>query len=195
MDSIEDTLATFLHSVSSSHRIEKEIVNELRQLVKILECPIGLELLKAGQYCKYIFIVQKGFVRRYTIDNGKDITLEFAKENEMITSAYSIITRRPSMDYIEVIEDSILLRLRAEQLNKLYKVSKNSLVIGKSLRDNYLLQQEKRIQSLQVSSAKERYQNLIEKQPHIIQRASLGQTASYLGIAQETLSRVRKKIL
>ena len=54
--------------------------------------------------------------------------------------------------------------------------------------------QEERIFSLQCLSAKERYCQLIEKEQHLLQRASLGQIASYLGITQETLSRIRKEI-
>lgn len=194
MDNIENTLSAFLNRVSLSNKVEKELVDALYQIVVIKEYPAGSILLKPGAYCKDIFIIQNGFARRYTLNDGKDITLEFAKENEMITSTYSIITRQPSLDYVEVLEDSVVLKLRTEQINELYKTSKSSLVIGRLLRDKYLLQQEKRILSLQVSSTKERYLNLIKNQPYLLQRASLGQIASYLGIAQETLSRLRKKI-
>lgn len=194
MQEINKTIRKFLESALPSFKLIDGFVDEMSQVVEQKEYPAGTVLLNPGEYCKYIYIIQEGFARRYTLNEGKDITLEFAQENEMITSLYSITTDFPTLDYIEILEDSQVLELKVSDLKKLYESSTDSLVIGKSLRDKYFLSLEKRILSLQISSAKERYENLIKNQPGIIQRASLGQIASYLGIAQETLSRIRRKI-
>ncbi|MCL3781295.1 Crp/Fnr family transcriptional regulator [Prolixibacteraceae bacterium JC049] len=190
---IKDTIVSFLQNILQNSEFSSELVDILSELAKPVECPQGSVLLKAGSYCKYLFIIQKGFARRYSLSDGKDITLEFAQEHELISSQYSIIAKQPSMDYIETLEDSIILKINFEDIIKLYNISREALVIGRLMRDNHYLKLEKRILSLQSTTARERYNNLLKNHPHIIKRASLGQIASYLGMTQENLSRVRRK--
>jgi CRP-like cAMP-binding protein len=63
--------------------------------------------------------------------------------------------------------------------------------MGRIITENYYIKLEERILNLQFKTAKERYQKLALSKPQLLQRASLGQIASYLGITQETLSRIR----
>jgi CRP-like cAMP-binding protein len=188
-----ESIEAFLHSVMPVSSINQQLMHRLINLLEQEDYPRGTILLKDGEVCRYLFIVQKGFLRRYTFIDGRDVTREFARENEMITSMYSINTHQASMDFIETLEDCRILKLKIKDLESLYIDSKESLFTGKLLREKYFLNLEKRTLSLQVSSAKERYENLIRKQPDILQRATLGQIATYLGMTQETLSRLRRK--
>ena len=67
-------------------------------------------------------------------------------------------------------------------------------LIGRLLTEKYYIELEERTISLQFQTATERYLKLLQQQPQLLQKASLGMIASYLGISQETLSRIRKKI-
>lgn len=190
---IEKTLTLFFQKVFDASKVDENLIRYLALQSTLIECPKRTSLSKEGLHDLYAFIVKKGIIRRYSFEDGKDITLEFAQEHEMITSMYSIVTNKPTRDYIETIEDSVIIKLNIEFIQKLYTVFREAPKIGNLLRDNYLLHLENRVMSLQISSAKERYNNLLQKQPRIIQRASLGQIASYLGMTQETLSRIRSK--
>jgi CRP-like cAMP-binding protein len=193
METMAATLTAFLNKLAPKAQMTDEAINELSKITEVENYQSGSLLLKEGEYCKYLFILQKGFARRFSLDDGKDVTREFAEENDMITSQYSVNTNLPSQDFIETIEDCTVLKIKYEDIKKLYATSTEILRIGRFLRDSSYLKLENRIRSLQVSSAKERYQNLLQSHPHIIQRAALGHIASYLGMTQENLSRVRRK--
>jgi CRP-like cAMP-binding protein len=193
MESTAATLSAFLNKLAPKANMSDEAINELSQITEVVNYQSGSILLKEGEYCKYLFIIQKGFARRYSLEDGKDVTREFAEENELMTSQYSLNTNQPSQDYIETLEYSTILRIKYEDIKKLYATSTEILRIGRFLRDSSYLKLENRIRSLQVSSARERYNKLLKSQPHIIQRATLGHIASYLGMTQENLSRVRRK--
>ncbi|MCT4613465.1 MAG: Crp/Fnr family transcriptional regulator [Marinifilaceae bacterium] len=194
MQSIRDSLHTFLYKITSSKELVSKTLGYICKFTELKEYPIGSKLLSPEQYCKHLYIIQKGFGRRYSLIDGKDITLEFAKEYEIISPTYSILTNTPSLDYIELLEESTLLQIHIDDLNNLYRTLNDASIVGKLIRDKCIMKQEQRIRSLQINSAKEKYLNLIERDPQIVQRASLGQIASYLGIAQETLSRIRRNI-
>lgn len=189
----EKLLTSFLQTVLDVSKIGQNLLRYLSLRSTLTEYPKKTILSREGSHHKYIFVVKKGFIRRYTLVDGKDITLEFAKENEMITSMYSFVTSNPTKDFIETVEDSIVLKLNSDYITKLYAISDEAPMIGNLLRDRYFLNLENRIRTLQLSSAKKRYDKLAEKHPDIIKRASLGQIASYLGMTQENLSRIRAK--
>ena len=88
---------------------------------------------------------------------------------------------------------SILYCISYEQLLTLYNTHPELNLVGRLLTEKYCLELEVRTQSLQLHSSEERYRHLEDHQPALLQKASLGQIASYLGISQETLSRIRSK--
>jgi CRP-like cAMP-binding protein len=192
-DEIENILISFLNNTFKLTKIDNDLIRFLASQSTVQTYPKKTNLIKQGSNQIYIFIVKKGFIRRYTLLDGKDITLEFAQDNEMITSMFSIVTNQSTRDNIETIEDSVILKFNFEHLKKVYTIYQDAPKIGNLLRDKYFLNLENRILLLQNSSAIERYKDLQQNQPHIIQRAPLGYIASYLGVTQETLSRIRAK--
>lgn len=107
---------------------------------------------------------------------------------------YSFISQKPSFEIIEVMENSILYCIDYEQLQNLYKTYPDLNRIGRLLSEKYYIELEERVLSLQFKTAEERYRHIVENKPALLQKASLGQISSYLGISQETLSRIRRKI-
>lgn len=154
-------------------------------------CKKNTLLLKQGHSCEYIYFIEKGFARAFYTKNGKDATTWFARENDIITSMYALITKRKSNESIEILEDASLLRIDYEELQILYNIYPNLNRLGRILLEKYFVELEERTLSLQFDSALERYQQLITRQPYVLQRASLGQIASFLGMSQITLSRIR----
>ena len=143
--------------------------------------------------CNHLYFIKSGCLRGFHYHNGKEITAWFGFENDFATSTYSFVSRKPAIEIIEAIEDSSILEISYSDLQNIYKKYPEFNIIGRLLTEKYYIGLMERTLHLQYNSAKENYELLIENHPHIIKRISLGYIASYLGISQETLSRIRAK--
>ena len=106
----------------------------------------------------------------------------------------SFFSRMPSNKYVETLEESTLWEFDYFKLESIYGLSKEFERMGRLFANYAIVQLEKRMDDFHFMSAKERYALLLEKHPQIVQRVSLGIIASFLGISQETLSRIRSQI-
>jgi CRP-like cAMP-binding protein len=139
-----------------------------------------------------IYFVEKGIARTYYYKDGKDITYWIAAENDFVGSMSSFFMRIPSNKIVETIENCILWEFEFDRLENLFASNEQLGKTGRLFANYGISLMEERFDNLHFNTAKERYQVLLEKQPKILQRAPLGMIASYLGITQETLSRIRK---
>lgn len=187
-----DKLITIINQFAN---ISEQAKIELNNIVSIKRFDKGSYIVEQGKTCKHLYFIKSGFLRGfYYQDNGKEITSWFAFENETVTSMYSFISQKPSFETIEVLEDSTLFEISYQNVQFLFKKYPEFNLIGRILTEKYYIELEERTMSLQFQTATERYLNLLQQQPQLLQKASLGMIASYLGISQETLSRIRKKI-
>ena len=147
-------------------------------------------MLKRGKVCQYSWFVVKGLVRAYCVKDDKEITSWFMSENDIIF-VRSFFTQQPSEEYIQALEETTCICLDHEGLQQIYATYMEFNFIGRKLMESYYLQSEERAFSLRFHHAQERYQQLLVSQPDIINRVFLGYIASYLGISQSTLSRIR----
>lgn len=125
--------------------------------------------------------------------DGKEITHWFGFENDFVTSLHSFITGEPSVENIHLLEDSILFSISKDSLTQLLNQYHEIERIVRLAYEKYYIRLEDRLINAQFKTATERYEKLLLERPHILERVSLGMVASYLGISQETLSRVRAK--
>lgn len=136
-------------------------------------------------------MLEKGLVRAYLLKDGNEINTWFAGENEIIGSILPLFSNEPSFENIQFLEDSYIYSIASDDLNYLYKLYPEFNFIGRKLAESLCEILEDRIVSLHTQSAEQRYKSLVQKHPSLLQRISLGHLASYLGITQETLSRIR----
>lgn len=148
-------------------------------------------LLKEGMVAQRIYFVKQGFLRAYHYKDGEKFTSWFMGPGEIIISVYSFFSRKPSFENIEVLEDAVLQSINWDQLQHLYSNFPEFNYTGRIITEQYYIRSEEKMISMQTLSAKQRYEQLLSAHPNILQKASLGQIASYLGIKQETLSRIR----
>ncbi len=174
--------------------ISVELEKALLQNAKRVEVAAHEKLCLIDKPCKDLFFIEKGLLRGYYYEDGKEITNWFGQENEFGTCFYSFITQSPSFENIEALEDCILYKISFSDLQSLYANYPETERIGRIITETYYIKLEERILGLQFKTAKERYARIIETKPSLLQRTSLGQIASYLGITQETLSRIRADI-
>ncbi|MDB5144695.1 MAG: Crp/Fnr family transcriptional regulator [Mucilaginibacter sp.] len=150
-------------------------------------------LLNAGEVCQYVYFICNGCIRTYFIDaKGAEKTRYLAFENNFVTALASFITQAPSAQYIQALEDSELLRISQTDF---YKLVDTNPVFAKLYRES--LEQSQvfstwRIETMISMTAKERYENLLERMPQVVLRLSNKHVASFLGITQESLSRLKK---
>jgi len=150
--------------------------------------------LKEGQVCNYIGFVTKGLLRAFIFDDfANEITSEFYQEGSLIISFDSFNNRVPSKENIRAIEDTELMVISFERQKELYQLVPAWNQICKDLADTISREMIERTRLFQTMTATERYQDFCKKQPVILQKATLGHIASYIGVDIATLSRIRKK--
>jgi CRP/FNR family transcriptional regulator, anaerobic regulatory protein len=184
----------FLDHLSTITPISKELEKGILSVSQNISVQKGNTLVKNGERCRNLYFIEKGLIRGFYYDQGKEITHWFGKEGEFATSFYSFITNEPSPETIEALEDCELIRIKHNDLQDLYQTFPETERIGRIITETYYIDLEERFLNIQFKTAKERYQNLLNKNASLLQRASLGQIATYLGITQETLSRVRAEL-
>ena len=151
-------------------------------------------LLREGQVSKDSYFVIEGCVRKYYIINGEERTTEFYIEDESIASLQSYTNKTPANHYFECVEDGRLAVLNYEKEQELFKrVPKYEALCRMSMENDFGEQQEALAKFI-TSSPEERYKNLLETRPDLIQRVPQYHLASYLGVQPESLSRIRKRI-
>lgn len=170
----------------SGHRLE-EFITEAA-------FPKGHILLRENKIERDIYFIKKGIVRAYTCKDGDEVTFWFGKEGEVILSMRSYTQSQKSYETIELLEDCVLYKLPTDQLQLLFREDIHIANWGRKLAEQELIRTEKRLISRQFSTAAERYEELIQNDPQLLQRVQLGHIASYLGITQVSLSRIRAGI-
>ncbi len=171
-------------SVSSLDKLF-EIANQ-RHIAK------GQIVLKQAQICKTIMFVEKGYLRTFIDKDGTEINTDFTFEGNFTTNLKSLRSSFPSDMSIQAEETTIIYEFDKDKLLELYNVSSEIESFGRKLLEQLLIAREDHTNLFKIYSPAKRYQYLQENTPEILQRVSLSQLASYLGVARETLSRIRK---
>lgn len=151
-------------------------------------------MLRADKIEKNIYFIKRGLLRAYTKSNDNEITFWFGKEGDVGISMKSYIANEIGYEYIELLEDSEFYVLNTTSIQRLYEEDINIANWGRKLAEREFIKTEERLISRQFRTATERYKELLKNNPDLIQRVQLGHIASYLGITQVSLSRIRAEI-
>jgi CRP-like cAMP-binding protein len=150
-------------------------------------------LLAPGKTCRHLYFLEEGALRGFYNLEGKEITYWFGFAPELVTSFHSYITAQPAVESIQVLEGSMLWAISKDKLTQLMNAHHEIERLVRIAYERYYIRLEERFVNAQFKTATERYQNLLLQTPHILERVPLGYVASYLGISQETLSRIRSR--
>ncbi|WP_452224111.1 Crp/Fnr family transcriptional regulator [Lacinutrix chionoecetis] len=152
-------------------------------------------LLRENEHCTHTFFVEKGLLRQFTIDQkGKEHILSFAPESWFVTDRESSYFNKPSIYYIQALEDSQVILLDENFVKLLIEKIPSFLDFNNRLLHNHIRHLQKRINLLLSAAAEDRYLQFIKMYPDILLRVPQTMVASYLGITPESLSRVRKEL-
>ncbi|WP_109298726.1 Crp/Fnr family transcriptional regulator [Aquimarina sp. AU474] len=184
-------MITFISYIQQYVSISDEIKKEISDLILIENISKGDILLEEGKICKRIYFIEKGTLRTYFYQKGKDITYWIYPDNSMVTSWHSYLSCKPSSEYIQATEDSIVCSLTYTQWQELYTKYPILERFGRLILEEVIALIDDFYKGYYFMSSKEKYELLVSVFPDITQRANLGHIASMIGISQETLSRIR----
>lgn len=167
------------------------MVAALDGLSRTISLEKGRDLQPIGHTCKTIYFLIKGIARIYYYKDEIDVTESFSFENSIIVRFESLFTGRPSRKAIQIIEDAELVAMDATGLFRLYDQYPSVERLFRKVFESAHVELINRIESIQFHTAEERYKTLLNERPDIIRRVPLKYIASYLGITQTSLSRIR----
>lgn len=154
----------------------------------------GTTLLKEGQKSKESYFVLQGCIRTYYVVDGEEKTTAFYTEMEVLTPP-SVVNQTPSDYYISCLEDSILLVSNADMGAEVNTKFPKFEIMCRKFSEELLAKERIDFDGFKTSSPEQRYLNLLQSRPELIQRVPQHQLASYLGIKPQSLSRLRARIL
>ncbi|MCW3083490.1 MAG: cyclic nucleotide-binding protein [Bacteroidetes bacterium] len=177
--------------------LDEEHWNDYISCFKRLEVPAKTILLKEGEISKKLFLIEKGCIRAWFNNKGKDITFQFFFENSSISSIESFRKKFPSEVFIETIEPSVLWWIHKKDADRI--IAEISEI--PELRDKFInvlfdrtLNYMKHFLSFIKDTPSQRYLNLVKEKPQIVKRIPQHYIASYLGISSVHLSRIKSKL-
>lgn len=155
----------------------------------------GDYFLRAGQVCREVGFVEKGLIRYWgTKDNGEEITLHFGKENEFTSNYQSFLDHSASQRSIQCLEDSEILVMSYDNLQRLYTEVKEGQKFGRLICEHLYLQALDQISSIYTDTPEQRYLHFVRDYPDLQQRIPQYYISSYVGVKPPSLSRIRKRL-
>lgn len=182
-----------IRKLKSLSPLHADLEERIRKVAYTEELKAGDIIMRDGDTCRRIALVVKGLTRSYYISDGKDITSRFMEEGYILTSWMSYYSQKPGNEFVEAAEDTELACLNYLDIEKLYADFPESNIIGRKQAEYAFYLSEQRTQLLRKHTAEKKYELFLEYHPSLITRVPLKHIATYLGITEETLSRVRSK--
>lgn len=187
------SFSTLIRQITRFKALSEEGRSALLGVVTQKTIAKGHFFAKGGKVCKELYFMEKGYARGYYELDGKEMTTWFAFENDLFTSFYSYISQKPAVENLVAMEECQVCQIRQEDLARLYKQFHEIESLGRLINEHYYVKLEERMNAKHFKTAKELYDLLLQDTPQLLQRVPLGHIASYLGMSQETLSRIRGK--
>lgn len=158
------------------------------------EVPKKFALVSEGKVAQEIYFINQGCLRLFYNKDGEEVTAFIFLENLFAAALDSLLQQIPSQQNLETLEDSELLVISRENLERIYAHSTNFQVMGRRIAEQRFINAQRILSSYILDSPEERYQKLLTSQPEWFQRVPQHYIASFLGITPVSMSRIRKRI-
>lgn len=184
-------MENIIRKIRTYYPVSNEALEALVSLFERVVFPSRTIIIHAGKLDRKVYFIEKGITRSYVLHNGKQLTTWFSKEGDAACGSWDLYRHKAGFEYVETLEETTVYSISVEQLDELYR---SYIDLANWMRvlqqENFLRLQDMHIRRLSWS-AQERYEYLTRECPEIIRRANLGYIASFLGITQQSLSRIR----
>jgi len=188
----KNLLNTIFSNAKLTNQEKERVINSFTK-VKFKK---GDFLFKENQTLNHYYFLEKGFARSFTYDyDGMEVTTKFYSESNIVIDWTSFMLRNPTQENFQANTDCICWRLNFEDFQELFNSIEGFRESGKSRFAMSYLELKKNHLSIISNTAKERYLLLLKEHPEIINNAPLKHIATYLGVTDTSLSRIRKEIV
>ncbi len=186
---MKNLLAQISKAVLVSAELEAAIEAAFRkEQIRKQDC-----ILKEYDHVRKLYFIDEGLLRTYYIHDGKEVTSWFYSENQFITSWHGFYRQVASHEYIEALVDCTVFSIEYIKYQQLIDTFQKFERFSRLLAEEQLAFIDSYSKGYLYMSAKDKYDHLLSYVPDIELRVKLGHIASFLGISQETLSRIRKR--
>lgn len=183
-------------SIYQHFLLTEEDLEKIAEKHKKIQVSKGEFLLKEGEVTNHYYLIESGLVRAFVYDfNNEAITTEFFSENEVAIIPASLFRRSPSKENLQALTDCEMWEIGFDDFQELFHSIPGLAEWGRLWFTYQLFSLKQRQLDMVSETATNRYLKLMKEKPQVIQRAPLKQIASYLGITDTSLSRIRKDIL
>ena len=181
-----------INKIKSNHSLSQEAEDYLYSISSKKSFAKGEVLIRQGQQVQNVYFVTDGCLRSYCYDkNGKEHTLQFAIKNWWISDYIAIHSDESATLTVECLKESEVVKFNAKALEKMYTLFPEYEPFQRKILERHVVSLNKRILNQLQLTATERYTLFITQYPEIEQYTHNYHIASYLGITQESLSRIR----
>jgi CRP-like cAMP-binding protein len=188
----EDEIIRYISKFATLSDVE---IKGLLADMKIKTIKKGAMLLKEGQVSSLCYFIFKGCIRQYYLVDGEEKTTHFYTEGQPVTPYEGTFKRTPAKYYLSCVEDTIVSVGTPEDEAKMFQMFPRFEAISRLAVEEELGKSQEILASYIINSPEERYLNLLETRPDLLDRVPQYQLASYLGVTPESLSRIRKRIM
>lgn len=189
----DDNHSPLVSYLNSFVPLPKEVVSLIDDQTFPFLISKGKLLLKPGSVADKLYFIVKGVIQGYIKDDGKQITTWINDENEIVGSIRTLGTNNLCKEYLQALEDCELVAIPVDFTEFIFNNFPETNVLGRRLWEYNYQGAEERAYICRISSAEKKYEYFMQTQPNLINRVPLKYIASFLGMTQETLSRVRSR--
>ena len=185
----------FLTSIFNEQNFKKEDLDNILSQYQRVEFTKNDYFIKEDTTANFYYFMESGFARSYVIDlEGNDISTKFFSTTDIVIDWHSYFLKTKCRENIQAITPCVAWKITFENFMKLFSIEAFREVGRTRLVNNYFELKNHSV-SIIADPAKDRYLNLLKVKPDIVQNVPLKQIATYLGITDTSLSRIRKEIL
>ena len=170
--------------------IDENVLERLKPYLTEVSYPKGYVLFNSEKLERNIYFIKRGMARAFVEADGRDVTIWFGQEGDVIISARGYVYGEKGYETMALLEDSELYRVNGMDLQDLYR---NDIVVcnwARRLIEREFVRTEHHLISNLSEPAADRYMQLLREKPQILRREQLQNVASFLGISSEHLSRI-----
>ncbi|RYD59022.1 MAG: Crp/Fnr family transcriptional regulator [Sphingobacteriales bacterium] len=184
-------LDIILNQIYALPRASRELI---KAYVTEVVYPKGHIIIHANKVERHVYFLKSGIVRAYADHGDSQITFWIGSEGAPVISMNSYVNNRPGYESIDLLENCTLYTIAMQDLQRLFLQDIHIANWGRKFAESELIKTEERMISRHLGTAVERYRRFLSQSPDLLQRVPLGYIASYLGITQVSLSRIRAEI-
>jgi CRP-like cAMP-binding protein len=184
-------MVSFAQKLAEAGIFTQEEIEQVVQLTAIGKYPKGHYLVQPEEPCRHIYFLESSYCRMMYLKDGKEVTEIIYAPGDFITILEDHLQQSPGKRGLEIVADSVVRSFPLDLYDEMSRQNNNLLLFSRKVLYQYTLHFHTRLENLLFMNAHDRYKALLEEKPEWFKEINLGVLASYMGMTQETLSRVR----